>query len=91
MIIWLASYPKSGNTWVRTIIGQILNNNFDNEKIFDSSKKIRLYPSKIDFIDLDDDFKNTVFNNDIKKVIFDKTAINWINSQNNLITISNLI
>ena len=86
MIIWLASYPKSGNTWVRTIIGQILNNNFDNEKIFDSSKKIRLYPSKIDFIDLDDDFKNTVFNNDIKKVIFDKTAINWINSQNNLNT-----
>tara|TARA_X000000950_G_C13909412_1_gene658332 strand:+ start:81 stop:272 length:192 start_codon:yes stop_codon:yes gene_type:complete len=30
MIIWLASYPKSGNTWVRTIIGQILNNNFFN-------------------------------------------------------------
>ena len=24
MIIWLASYPKSGNTWVRAILSQIL-------------------------------------------------------------------
>ena len=82
MIIWLVSYPKSGNTWVRTLIGQILNNNFDNKKIFETSKKIRLYPSKIDFIDLDDDFKNTVLNDDKKKIIFDKTAINWLRSQN---------
>ena len=81
MIIWLASYPKSGNTWVRTILGQILNNNFDNEKIFETSKKIRLYPSKIDFINLDQDFQNKVFHEDMKKVIFDKTAINWIKSQ----------
>lgn len=86
MIIWLASYPKSGNTWVRTILGQILNNNFDNEKIFETSKKIRLYPSKIDFINLDQDFQNTVFHEDIKKVIFDKTAINWIKSQDEINT-----
>ena len=24
MIIWLASYPKSGNTWVRSIITLLL-------------------------------------------------------------------
>ena len=24
MIIWLASYPKSGNTWVRTIINELI-------------------------------------------------------------------
>ena len=24
MILWLASYPKSGNTWLRTIIHQII-------------------------------------------------------------------
>ena len=24
MIIWLASYPKSGNTWVRSIISALL-------------------------------------------------------------------
>ena len=86
MIIWLASYPKSGNTWVRTILGQILNNDFDNEKIFETSKKIRVYPSKIDFINLDQDFQNTVFPDDMKKVIFDKTAINWIKSQNEINT-----
>ena len=82
MIIWLASYPKSGNTWVRTILGQILNDNFDSEKIFETSKKIRLYPSKLDFINLDQLFQNTVFSHDMKKVVFDKTAVNWIKSQN---------
>ena len=84
MIIWLASYPKSGNTWVRTILGQILNNDFDNEKIFETSKKIRLYPSKIDFINLDKDFQTPVFTDDMKKIIFDKTAMNWIKSQNEI-------
>ena len=24
MIIWLASYPKSGNTWVRSIVSSLL-------------------------------------------------------------------
>jgi len=24
VIIWLASYPKSGNTWLRTILHQII-------------------------------------------------------------------
>ena len=24
MIIWLASYPKSGNTWLRSILGSLL-------------------------------------------------------------------
>ncbi len=82
MIIWLASYPKSGNTWVRTILGQILNDNFDSEKIFETSKKIRLYPSKLDFINLDQLFQNKVFSHDMKKVVFDKTVANWIKSQN---------
>tara|TARA_X000000950_G_C13784570_1_gene606614 strand:- start:252 stop:1130 length:879 start_codon:yes stop_codon:yes gene_type:complete len=82
MIIWLASYPKSGNTWVRTILGQILNDNFDSEKIFETSKKIRLYPSKLDFINLDQLFQNKVFSHDMKKVVFDKTVVNWIKSQN---------
>ena len=57
MILWLASYPKSGNTWVRTIIGQIISQNLDRKKVFETAKQIRLYPSKIDFLDLDNDFK----------------------------------
>ena len=27
MIIWLASYPKSGNTWVRSIIAALMHTN----------------------------------------------------------------
>ena len=81
MIIWLASYPKSGNTWVRTIIGQLINNNYDSSKVFEKSKDIRLYPSKIDFIDLDDDFKVKFYSSELKKKIFDKTVVNWHTSQ----------
>ncbi len=68
MIIWLASYPKSGNTWLRTIIGQILNNNFDKQKVFETSKIIRLYPSKGDFVKLDEDFKHVIFPEEKKKL-----------------------
>ena len=57
MILWLASYPKSGNTWVRTIIGQLFHKNLENTEVFEKSKNIRLYPSRIDFMDLDEDFK----------------------------------
>ena len=81
MIVWLASYPKSGNTWVRTIIGQLINNNYDSNKVFEKSKDIRLYPSKIDFIDLDDDFKANIYSSELKKKIFNKTVVNWQTSQ----------
>ena len=70
MILWLASYPKSGNTWVRTIIGQLINNNYDSSKVFEKSKDIRLYPSKIDFKDLDDDFKVNTYLPELKKKNF---------------------
>lgn len=51
MILWVASYPKSGNTWVRTFLANLLSNNdqafdinrldkvvsnFDNRGAFDS-------------------------------------------------------
>ena len=84
MIVWLASYPKSGNTWLRTIISQLLYKNLDNNKVFEQSRKIRLYPSKIDFMDLDDDFKLLVYPFEKRKLIFDKTVINWKKSQSEL-------
>ena len=34
MIIWLESYPKSGNTWVRSIVNQLA---------FNDIKKIKIY------------------------------------------------
>ena len=50
-IIWLSSYPKSGNTWLRTIIGQFFEKDFNKDKVFENSKKIRVYPSKIDYLE----------------------------------------
>ena len=84
MIIWLASYPKSGNTWLRTIISQLLYKNLNYEEVLEESRKIRLYPSKIDFLDLDDDFKLPVYPDEKKKLILDKTVINWEASQSKL-------
>ena len=49
MIIWLASYPKSGNTWVRSIVNQLAFNDIKkNENIFDGLIKIRRYPTTYD-------------------------------------------
>ncbi len=84
MIIWLASYPKSGNTWIRTIIGQVINNNFERNEVFKEAKNIELYPSKKFFFDLDNDFNLSVFPNEKKKIIFKKTALNWDISQTRL-------
>ena len=45
MIIWLASYPKSGNTWVRSLLSAYYfseNGNFD----FQLLKKINVYPQQ---------------------------------------------
>ena len=48
MIIWLASYPKSGNTWVRSIIASLLYSN-DGNFNFDLIKNIKQFPQKIYF------------------------------------------
>ena len=53
MIIWLASYPKSGNTWVRNIVKQIVFDDYKNKgDIFDDSDRIRRYPAKKDIENL---------------------------------------
>ena len=45
MIIWIASYPKSGNTWVRAFLTSYY---FTNDGIFDPKnlKQIPDYPNK---------------------------------------------
>ena len=75
MILWLASYPKSGNTWVRTILAQVLYSNFDSEKVIETSKKIKLYPSKKYFFELDEDFKSSIYPTDRKKNNFRQNNI----------------
>ena len=61
MIIWIASYPKSGNTWVRSLLGSYL---YSDTGIFnfDLLKKIKQFPSKPYFKFFLKDFT------DIKKV-----------------------
>jgi hypothetical protein len=69
MIIWLASYPKSGNTWIRTFISSII---FSKDGItnFENLEKIPQYPMRRHFHNLIENFQNI---NEIKK--------NWIISQ----------
>ena len=69
MIIWIASYPKSGNTWVRTIISSLL---YTKDGLFDFSKikKIDQYPQTRFFKGLTSEYKNI---HEIKKY--------WITSQ----------
>ena len=82
MIIWLASYPKSGNTWVRAIINQII---FDDVKskteVFDNLSRIRRYPSKTDIVGLPQLPNHNVFTRDQKKEVIDFTIKNWSVSQ----------
>ena len=69
MIIWLASYPKSGNTWLRAFITSLLSKS-TGENSLENMTAIRAYPLTGDFYNLLDDF------NDFKKI-----AENWERSQ----------
>ncbi len=73
MIIWLASYPKSGNTWVRFFILSLL---FGNKREINLNhlKNIEQFPSKSQFVGLKLDLKN------LREV-----AKNWITVQKKLI------
>ena len=69
MIIWLASYPKSGNTWVRSFLSSLLYDE-NNEANFSSILNIKQYP-------LRSDFKNLINNLDDLNEI----SSNWLKSQ----------
>ena len=77
MIVWLASYPKSGNTWLRSIIGQFFEKDFNRDKVFEKSKKIRVFPSKIDYLEIDEIFNSKIYSEERKREILDKTIMNW--------------
>ena len=69
MIIWLASYPKSGNTWIRFFILSLLMGKKTNLNL-NHLKAIANYPDKFHFNGLISDYLN-----------LDEVAKNWINSQ----------
>ena len=72
MIIWVASYPKSGNTWVRSIISSLV---YTKDGIFDFSsiKKIDQYPQRRFLEYFTQDYNNI---HEIKK--------HWITSQDRI-------
>ena len=69
MIIWIASYPKSGNTWVRAILCSLLYSNNGNLRLSEL-KKINQFPMKNHFTDLTDDMFN-----------IEEIAKNWLPAQ----------
>ena len=77
MIIWIASYPKSGNTWVRALLSSYLYSN-DGIFNFEQLKKIKQFPSKEYFDFFLKDFTN------IKKV-----SDHWIHAQERINLLNN--
>ncbi len=77
MIIWIASYPKSGNTWLRAIMSQIIfNNNINDDNwISDIHKHIDSYPKFKHFKNLNSEFAKK------NKLTKEETIKNWLNSQ----------
>ena len=63
MIIWLASYPKSGNTWLRSIISSLLYTD-DGEFKIELLKKIPQFPVERNFQGLTDNLTDI---NEVKK------------------------
>ena len=57
MIIWLASYPKSGNTWVRLFLNQLLFKK-DNHEFNINNINLRQFPLKYDFDGLSENINN---------------------------------
>jgi hypothetical protein len=72
MIIWVSSYPKSGNTWVRSLLGTYL---YSDNGIFNFNllNKINLFPGRQHFEFFLKDFK------DLKKI-----SSHWIAAQDRL-------
>jgi len=72
MIIWLASYPKSGNTWIRAMLSSLL---YTDDGCFDIKNlyKIQQYPERKYFENFVNDFRDI---HEIKK--------HWISTQDKL-------
>ena len=66
MIIWLASYPKSGNTWVRSFLNSLLFNK-DNSANLNELSKIDQYPKRSHFKNLVSEIDN-----------LEELSLNWI-------------
>ncbi len=69
MIIWLASYPKSGNTWLRSLLASYYYSK-SGEFDFKLLDRIKQFPKVEDFINDVDDYST-----------LESTSKNWISKQ----------
>ena len=79
MILWLASYPKSGNTWLRTILHQIIvkkKNVLDQKWLSNIHRLVDTQPQAHHFKNLNSSFITKECFQNKKKIIK-----NWNNSQ----------
>ena len=91
MITWIASYPKSGNTWVRSFLTNYLSDNDDFD--FNQLKKIDKFPRGSLYKELnvnENDF-NDIASNWIPMQIFLnlKKKITYLKTHNAMMTINN--
>ena len=91
MIIWLASYPKSGNTWIRSLLCAYLFSE-DGKFNFNLLKNIKQFSSKnlpSDFVG-DDNYQSRIFKNWIpsQKIINKDKKIHFLKTHNALCTIN---
>jgi hypothetical protein len=70
MIIWITSYPKSGNTWIRSFLTSLLYSN-DGKNDFSNLDKIKQFPDRSLFKNFIHDFQNV-----------EEVYKNWLNVQN---------
>ena len=94
MIVWLASYPKSGNTWVRIFISTLLYSS-EKTKVDINKEHLKQFPNRSNFknltnnfLNLDEIAKNYISAQDIinleKGIKFYKThSANWKNFDKN--------
>ena len=70
MIIWITSYPKSGNTWIRSFLTSLLYSN-DGKNDFSNLDKIKQFPNRSLFKNFIHDFQSV-----------EEVYKNWLNVQN---------
>ena len=91
MIIWIASYPKSGNTWIRSLLCAYLFSK-DGKFNFNLLKNIEQFSSKNLSSDFDNTYKNQlrIFENWVpsQKIINKDKKINFLKTHNALCTIN---
>ena len=82
MIIWIASYPKSGNTWIRLFLDSL----FSSSKEFNINQNyISQFPLRKHFDGLTKDVNNQKHWGESQKKICDEKKIKFLKTHNSLI------